>query len=294
MLSKFIDCIHEFFVGGDYGNESVVLTMTCLRNCRTSLRSKENILWVSFQSRQLTDISSEKFASLMEKDFIPELEKEGWAFPVLKYNMRNQKNINEIRRKKNKSSQNLSTNLSTNLECSNSSVIGTVPVFLNIEDEQTALKYAIASIKKRSNKNIVVLKTATSTGKVEQRTDLKQFITSISTDTILTYPDETKEKGKENIKDFCEKPNHILITEIRYFAGCESPNIILFMPIPGGATDGIRNSCLRAVENLVAVENGFVHATRKQVTGLKFVEKDEILADLEYELQDDGLFDLYD
>ena len=282
MLTNFIDCIHNVLIGGSYGADSVVQTMTCLKSCRSSLKGEENILWASFQSRQLTDISSQTFASRIEEDFIPGLEKDGWAFPVLKYNMRNQKNINEIRSKKNMT---FGQNVATNLECSSSTVIGTVPVFLNIDDEEKALKYAIASIKKKSNKNIVVLKTATANGKVKQRTDVKLSLTSITTDTIVTYPDETKEQGEENIKDFCEKPNQILITEIRYFAGCESPNIILFMPHPGGGADGIRNSCLRAVENLVAIENGFVNATRKQVNGLKFIEKDEILPELKYELE---------
>ena len=64
---------------------------------------------------------------------------------------------------------------------------------------------------------------------------------------------QDKQKGISNVKDFIEKDNHILVTEARYFNGCEASNIIF---LTRGLSGGVRNSLLRGVKNIICVDVG--------------------------------------
>ena len=70
------------------------------------------------------------------------------------------------------------------------------------------------------------------------------------------------QKGIQNIKNFIEKDNHILVTKNRYFNGCEASKI-LFLTYGG---DGVRNSTMRCVKNLMCVQVGYYTTT---INGMK-------------------------
>ena len=145
------------------------------------------------------------------------------------------------------------------LECGNSSVVGEIPILLKLKDwkdwikkKKAILNHAIQLIKKRNNKNIVVLHSSDLKSK-----DIQSVLEEImENQTIVTYPsNHGKEKGKQNIKDFSEKPNHILITPFRYFNGCEAANVI-FVNYSSSGFDGLRNQMMRGVENFICINVG--------------------------------------
>ena len=68
---------------------------------------------------------------------------------------------------------------------------------------------------------------------------------------MIEYPsNEGKQKDIQNIKDFIEKDDHILFTKQDYFNGCEASNIVYL----NRAFNGIRNSLMRGVKNLILVD----------------------------------------
>merc|ERR1712133_314598 len=80
--------------------------------------------------------------------------------------------------------------------------------------------------------------------------DLKRLIKD---KTVIEYPsNEGKQKDIQNIKDFIEKDDHILVTRNDYFNGCEASNIIYL----NSYLSGIRNSLMRGVKKLILVDVG--------------------------------------
>ena len=80
--------------------------------------------------------------------------------------------------------------------------------------------------------------------------DLKSLVKD---KTVVEYPSkQNKQKGLQNIKDFIEKDNHILVTANRYFNGCEASKV-LFLTY---GYDGVRNSLMCSVKNLMCVRIG--------------------------------------
>ena len=59
-----------------------------------------------------------------------------------------------------------------------------------------------------------------------------------------------RQKDMANIKDYIEMNDHILVTESRYFNGCEASNII-FLNYFG---EGVRNSLMRGVKHVICVQ----------------------------------------
>ena len=107
-------------------------------------------------------------------------------------------------------------------------------------------------MEKKGNKNVVVLFDDDYAFK-DVGKDLKRLIKD---KTIVEYPsNQDKHKGISDIKDFIEKDNHILVTESRYFNGCEASNIIF---LTYGYGEGVRNSLLRGVKNIICVNVGAV------------------------------------
>ena len=93
--------------------------------------------------------------------------------------------------------------------------------------------------------------------------DLKRLIKD---KTVLEYPsNEGKKKDIQNIKDFIEKDDHILVTKKDYFNGCEASNIVYLKHL----YTGIRNSLMRGVKNLIFVEVG----SDARISGMKEDER---------------------
>ena len=68
---------------------------------------------------------------------------------------------------------------------------------------------------------------------------------------VVSYPSKQCQKeGIKNVKDFVEKSGQILVTEGRYFKGCEAANVIF---LTHNAV-GVRNCLLRGVQNIICVQ----------------------------------------
>merc|ERR1712198_754351 len=107
------------------------------------------------------------------------------------------------------------------------------------------LTYCVQEMNKKDKKNVVILHDEyfEDVGK-----DLKRLIKD---KTVIEYPsNEGKQKDIQNIKDFIEKDDHILVTRNDYFNGCEASNIVYL----NSYNYGIRNSLMRGVKNLILVD----------------------------------------
>ena len=111
------------------------------------------------------------------------------------------------------------------------------------------LLHCVQEMSKRDKKNVVILHN-NDDGFEDVGKDLKRLIKD---KTVIEYPsNEGKQKDIQNIKDFIEKDDHILVTRNDYFNGCEASNIIYLNSLIGG----IRNSLMRGVKNLILVDVG--------------------------------------
>ena len=152
-----------FAVGPNYDAFSVEKAKRFLKSCRSYLKSDTSLLWVAFQSNVLADISRAKEDFKQKFDNAKkELTEQRFTFPSLQYNMRNTKQINNVKLGKYGNSKMQET--IQKLECGNSSVVGEVPILFQNKygknwdkNKKAALKYSIDIIKKRNNKNIVLL-----------------------------------------------------------------------------------------------------------------------------------------
>jgi len=107
------------------------------------------------------------------------------------------------------------------------------------------MTHCIQEMNKKDKKNIVILHDSyfKDVGK-----DLKRLIKD---KTVIEYPsNEGKKKDIQNVKDFIEKDDHILVTRNDYFNGCEASNIVYL----NYYASGIRNSLMRGVKNLILVD----------------------------------------
>ena len=125
------------------------------------------------------------------------------------------------------------------------------------------LKHCIQEMEKKDQKNVVVLFDVLPNELfIDVEKDLKRLIKD---KTIVEYPasNQDKQKGVANVKDFIEKESHVLVTENKYFNGCEASNIIF---LTNGAL-GVRNSILRPVKNIMCVHVGittYIATTRSE------------------------------
>ena len=244
-------------LGDDYDATSVKQLLEFSKRCRGHLKSDSNLFWVALQSNQMADTSG------VEDDFKEELKhmkeeltKNGWILPTLEANMRNQINISNINVE---STGGCEMQSSINKLRSGTNVVGEVPVLIKIRNQDdwnkkkdAVLKHCIQEMEKKDNKNVVVLFDRDSYFK-DVGKDLKRLIKD---KTIVEYPasKQDKQKGISNVKDFIEKDNHVLVTESRYFNGCEASNIIFLT----NGQEGVRNGLLRAVKNIICVQVGNV------------------------------------
>ena len=219
------------------------------------MKSESNLFWVALQSNQLAD------TSLVDDDFKEELNKmkseltnEGWALPKLDANMRNQVNISNINIELGVSYYAMQSSIKKLRSATN--VVGEIPTLIKVRDirdwnkkKDAILEHCLKEMDEKDNKNLVVLFEEWF-GVKDIDSDLKRLIKD---KTVVEYPSrEDKQKGIQNIKDFIEKDNHILVTEAKYFNGCEASKV-LFLAYYG---KGVRNALLRSVKNLLCVEVG--------------------------------------
>ena len=77
----------------------------------------------------------------------------------------------------------------------------------------------------------------------------------------MSYPSQNKKQSIQNVIDFSEQDNHILITKTKYFNGCEASNVIYV----NNSSEGVRNALLRAVQNVICIQLG----TAVKINGMK-------------------------
>ena len=236
-----------------YDATSVKRVQDFVLNCRQHLESESNLFWVAVQSNQLADVSevNDDFGKAVS-DMKEELEKQKCILPNLQHNMRNQGNIASLIVEEGKQSRFKMQKSIPKLK-SQSSIVGHIPIRAMVSfdnwksKKEKVLKHCIEKMQSRNDsKNIVLLYSGSKFKDVAN--DVRK---AIPTKTVVSYPSpEGKEQGRANVKRFIENNNHILVTEDRYFNGCEASNII-YLNILG---NGVRNALLRGVENVICIQ----------------------------------------
>ena len=218
------------------------------------MKSDSNLFWVALQSNLLADTSyvEDDFKEELTK-MKAELTKEGWVFPQLEANMRNQANISNINVEWSGGSYPMQSSIKKLQSATN--IVGEIPTLIKVEDEHqdgwnkkkdAILEHCLKEMDEKDNKNLVVLFDDDWFEDVDS--DLK---TLVKKKTVVEYPSkQNKQKGEQNIKDFIEKDNHILVTRNRYFNGCEASKVLFLT----WNSAGVRNSLMRSVKNLTCVD----------------------------------------
>ena len=198
-----------------------------------------------------TAFVSDDFNTAFE-EFKNHLTEQGMVLPVLSTNMRNQKNIVSVTVQGGYVDYKVKDFIKK-LECG-STVVGEIPSLVKIKRHDWAtkkcevLKHVIDSMKKKNNKNIVVLH-----GAQLKSEDLKSDLINITNKTIVVYPTpKNKQQGIANIQTFIQNDNCILVTRSRYFNGSESSNVIYIEKADG--VTSTRSSLMRAVEHLTIIQ----------------------------------------
>lgn len=223
--------------------------------CKSIVESDSNLFWVAFQSNVLADVDEvkdsfqTKFPEMKE-----ELKKKGFMLPILECNMRNQSNIANLIVEKGRSIGKMQSSIGK--LSSASTVVGEQPFLIKIEEDdwnqkkEEVLKYSIDWMLKKNEKNIVIL-----CGGSSYLKDIENKVKNvIKNKTIVSYPSlsQNKQQSILNVKDFCEKNNHILVTEKKYFDGCEASNVI-YLNLDYSCY-GARNCLMRGVQNVLVVD----------------------------------------
>ena len=182
-----------------------------------------------------------------------ELTEEGWIFPCLQANMRNQVNIANINAEFNAVYPEKMQSSIEKLKPA-STLVGDVPLLFKVKEDQwerkkeEVLKQCIELMAEKNGKNIVIL--FDNDNLFEDVADVIKRV--VKDKTVVPYPSYKSEKEDiENVKIFVENTNHILATKQHYFDGCEAPNIV-YLCSKGFL--GLRNYLLRGVENLICVQ----------------------------------------
>ena len=180
-----------------------------------------------------------------------EFTKEGWVLTQLEASMRNQVNISKI---------NVEGSLLYPMQSSikklqsATNVVGKIQTLIKLRSEidwkkkkDEILEHCLKEMDKMDNKNLVVLFDEW-LGFKDVDSDFRRLIKD---KTVVEYPSkQNKQKGLQNIKDFIEKDNHILVTRSEYLNGCDSSKV-LFLNF---SDTGHRNSLMRSVKNLMCVK----------------------------------------
>ena len=237
--------------------------------CRQQLKNKQNLFWISLQSNLLADLSS--VANDFDTAIVEmkeDMERNGWILPTLGANMRNQVNITNLKYEKYEKDATFNEMQSsiTKLK-SGTSLIGEIPILFNVRwsywdiKKDKVLVHCIELMSQKSDKNIVVLWDNLYFQNVAD--DIKK---AIKNKNVVVYPSEqSKEEGILNVKQFVEKNHHILVTQNRYFNGCESPNVVYI----NCEEAGLRNSALRGVQNFICIQLQTQYGHGVKINGVK-------------------------
>ena len=237
-----------------------------LTRCRQQMKFEDNLFWVSLQSNLLADLS------YVAKDFEnailemkEDMKRNGWIFPTLKANMRNQVNIANVQVEQSKAS--FAMQSSVIKLPSGTSLIGEVPLLFNVKRvewnirKNKVLKHCLELMSKKSERNIAVLWDEDIYFE-NVGDDIKK---EIKDKKVVSYPNkQCKEEGTSNVKQFVEKSCHILVTQYGYFNGCECANVMI---LTAGNAGGVRNCVLRGVQNLICVQ--LIHGHGLTMKGMK-------------------------
>ena len=217
------------------------------------MKNKSNLFWVALQSNSLADIDKvqDSFKQTLE-EMKEDLAKDGWIFPELLANMRNQVNIANIEVNKGNSYYTEMQSSIVKLK-SGSSLVGEIPTLFNVEKakwnakKDEVLKHCIQLMDSKNSKNVVILWDSPSFFK-DVADDIERLIQDKK---VISYPSSQGQADNiSNVKDFVEQNDQILVTRDRYFNGCEAPNVILLT----SSTKGVRNCLLRGVQNVICVQ----------------------------------------
>jgi len=168
--------------------------------------------------------------------------------------MRNQINISNIKIEDYNMHYKMQSSIQT-LQ-SGTNIVGEIPIYLKVDGKyewekkkDQILTHCIQEMNKKDKKNVVILHNDDYGRFKDVGKDLKRLITD---KTVIEYPStEGKKKDIQNIKDFIEKDDHILLTKSDYFNGCEASNIIF---LNYKTRTGNRNSLMRGVKNVILVD----------------------------------------
>jgi len=258
-----------------YGARSVRDFNDFLKTCCQSLKSDSNLFWVALQSNLLEDTSDVKESFKEELELMKDdLTKEGWEFPQLHANMRNQINISNITLAFEDGNKQMQSSIPILRSASN--IVGEIPILIKVKDSSEwakkkdgILEYCVNEMNKKGNKNLVVLFNVWH-DKLENIC-LKDIVSDLKrltkNKTVLEYPSkEDKQKGIQNIKNFVENDNHILVTEGKYFNGCEASKLLFI----NCNWNGVRNHMMRSVENLMCIDVDY--GDNAKINGMKEID----------------------
>lgn len=239
-----------------YGNESIQMAQDFVSRCHRLVK-EENLLWVAFQSNTFADMCGVKdgfntaFTSMMKS-----LEEEGFHLARLSSNMRNTKEISQVK-VDNETRDWKMNNIMTKLT---SSTVGKIPLMILVHKNdfdcetqlgQQAIQHALSSIDKNIE-NLVVFHDNTFV-----TTEIKKRLAQATSKDIIMYPAKDSEQSIKDLKRFLvknKKPvkdEKILLLHEVFFVGCEASNIIYVTNDYNNSS--ARCSILRATQNLIMV-----------------------------------------
>ena len=221
--------------------------------------------------------------SRVKKDFNPaftkmkkQMKEHGFYIPRLCANMRNSKQIAQ-----------LGTNYSSNVLTMNNaietlpcaSVFGHLPRVIHIDhrERESALgpviHQSIQSLTQCLKASCIILHTRHFSSNDIRNKIMDELLKNTDTDHdtgVISFPLSSTELDSMELHEFLSNPNNILVTNAKYFVGCEAPNVILCIGDDEydsdfyNYTDSIRCNVMRAVANLIiisCIKTGGFHYT---------------------------------
>ena len=189
------------------------------------------------------------------------LEDEGFHLASLGSNMRNTREISKVQLRHDENTG--LPQAKAYISKLKSSVTGKTPTHIPIF-ESNGIKYTRRSMSKlkqalndvlnsdrsQTNESWVILHDFAG----PSSTDIGKLLNEIGrTDISVYHKYQTQEKNDENLRNFLSGGNKILVTESKYFTGCEARNILYIFSNQIHTYESPRSALLRAVENLVCI-----------------------------------------
>ena len=140
-----------------------------------------------------------------------------------------------------------------------SSITGKLPVLIlcNKKNWVVAIKEVVCSKAGSDGQNWVILHSrGDSWGSLETSHEIKkELVNSNIFKDIKVYADDKDEKDNEcDLEDFVYNSNTVLITESKFFTGCETRNILYLFDDDADFPESMRCSMFRATEQLYIIQ----------------------------------------